>query len=135
MEPKVSGLGHLKALALRVNSLVGQVAEAAANAIEELAGIKADKAVFITATLIPAGWKATPDSEVAKAGWPYAYDIPVAGATDKDGSEVIIQPASQPAAARCGVCSSNKTTSGVVRLYAAKAPDQAITAQVRLIKS
>lgn len=118
-----------------MNSLVGQVAEAAANAIEELEGVKADKAVITTVTLTPAGWKANPDTDVTKAGWPYAYDIPVAEATDKDGSEVIIPPASLPAAARCGVCPSNKTTSGVIRLYATKAPDQAITAQVRLIKS
>ena len=93
-----------------------QVAQAAAEAMEELDGVKADKSEGVAVTIPATGW--AQDS----GAYPWYYDIPAAGVTAKDRADLALAPASIAAAVACGMCPATETLAGKIRLRAASAP-------------
>lgn len=78
-----------------------------------------------TAVTIPvSGW-----SSDSTAGYPKYYDISVSGITANDRASITIAQASLAAAKACGMCPSNETLAGKIRIRAARVPTAAITAQ------
>lgn len=132
---KCPDLTQLREIAERVEGRIAAVASASLDAISQIADIKADKAEFASVTLQPSGWKQNPNAIVKAAGYPLAFDAPVEGVTEADGSESILDPASLTEATKCGLCPTTDTGGGYIRFYAVTAPTNSITLQVRVIKS
>lgn len=120
---------HLKALALDAKEyaerLVGSFATAAIEAIEEIDSNKSDKTAAVVLSIPAVGWSKDEDA----TSYPYYYDVEVSGVTAKDRAAISIAPDSIDAAIACGLCPTNQTIDGKIRLWAKKAPIKAITAE------
>lgn len=128
----VSGLsGDLSELATQTATALTDVN----TALDTMDGEKQDKSDFQTAALAVSGWTENTDSESKAAGYAYAYDAAIDGATAADGAETVIAIPSMEAAASCGLCATADVLDGVIRYYAVSAPTVEITVQVRLIKA
>lgn len=130
---KATTVEQMRILAQMTTGAAAEVAGAAAEAIEELAGAKSDKSTFQTVVLAAAGWTENPDTETASAGYGYRYALPAPGALAADSAECIIAPASVSDASAYGLCPSTDVVDGYIYLYAASAPEAGITIQARLI--
>ena len=124
---KATTLPQLRASILRakneLGSLYSELAQATAEAMDEMAGDKADKSTPIDITIPTSGWQSD-----STADYPSYFDINVTGVTVKDRASVDIKRASRDAAAACGLA-YNETLAGKIRLRAASAPTEAIQAQ------
>ncbi len=115
----VSGLGtDLAALSQTANA-----------AIQNLDAAKQDKRQGMEITLPASGWV-----KDGAAAYPYSYELSVPGVTDRDRAEVTIAPGSIETAAECGLCPTNETLEGTVRLWARSVPSAAIRAEYWLEK-
>lgn len=74
----VVAFNHLKSLALKVKAEIAEVANAAADALEELEAQKPDKAQEVSATIPVTGWSADTNA------YPNYYDLTAAGVTEHD---------------------------------------------------
>lgn len=63
------------------------------------------------------------------AGYPAYYDITVAGVTVKDRANVTIAVGSLATAEACGMCPTNETLAGKIRIRAVSVPTAAISAE------
>ena len=122
---KTTTLAQMRALAQRASGAAAKVAQAAADAIEELARIKADRPGAADVTIPGEGWK----EDGSGSAYPVYNDIPAATVTGKDRAAVVIAPESMEAAAGCGLCPTCESMAGSIRLRARQAPGTAITAQ------
>ena len=84
----VVAFNHLKSLALKVKAEIAEVANAAADALEELEAQKPDKAQEVSATIPVTGWSADTNA------YPNYYDLTAAGVTEHDEARVNPDPAS-----------------------------------------
>lgn len=134
MSEKLASLDHLKLVSMRSADMSAKVAKAAADAIEEIAGVKADKAEFVGLTLLPSGWVSNTDEETLTAGYKFACSVAVAEATAKDSAECIIPVAEGAKATACGMSPSTDVIDGQIVFYAVEAPTENITIQARLIE-
>ncbi len=119
-------LEHLRACAQRSKEFSGNLAasvtQAAADAIEEVISTKADKAVVGSLT-IAGPWNNTDKDGVGTPeGYPYYCDVSVANVTENDRATVVIAPDSADNVTECGLCPTNQTLSGVIRLWAKSKP-------------
>ncbi len=89
---------------------------------------KADKASSVDVTIPVSGWST--DTSVGK--YPYYYDISDSTVTSNDFAKVMIAPNSQDAASACGLCPTNETLAGKIRLRSVNIPTQAIVAEYRI---
>lgn len=132
MGKKLTALDQLKTSMARAKgwarNQVAQVAQAAAEAMEELDGVKADKSEGVAVVIPTTGW--SQDSGV----YPYYYDIPAEGVTAKDRADLALAPASIAAAAACGVCPATETLAGVIRVRAAKTPEAEMSGEYWVMK-
>lgn len=125
---KIMTLGHLRASAAesknyiirRIGNLAGTVVEA----LDEMDKAKADKPGAVPVTIPKTGW-----AKDSNAGYPQYYDIAAKGVTANDRAEVTITPGSLAAAKACGLCPTNETLAGKIRIRAASIPAEAITAE------
>ena len=85
---------------------------------------KADKLKSASVTIPVSGWKSD-----SASGYPYYYDISALGVTASDCVSVVIAPSSQQAAAKCGLCPTNETLAGIIRVRSSSIPPSAISAQ------
>jgi len=108
-----------------VTSLIGDVAGTVADALEELDMAKQDKASSTAVTIPVSGWGT--DSSIAD--YPKYYDIAFAGVTEKDRAAISIASGSMKAAKECGMCQTNQTLAGKIRVRAAKVPTETITVE------
>jgi len=106
-----------------VSGLGQDFAEMAELTAQELAG-KQDKFSAVAVTLPASGWAS--DGTV---GYPYYCDLPVEGITAKDRVEVTISPAGLGTAFSCGLCPTNETLEGKIRIRAAGVPEKDIPAE------
>lgn len=117
-------LEHIQGLVALIKNytlgLVGDVTEAASEALIELDQKKADKPVFIPFTLPVYAWQASDEGSV------YAYyaDVP-ADVTSADGGQVTLSP--QTLAQPIDICPTGETLDGALRFWADEIPDVEIS--------
>lgn len=110
------------------NDQAAQVAQAAAEAMEELDGVKADKSEGVAVTIPTTGW--VQDS----GAYPWYYDIAADGVTAKDRADLVLAPASIAAAVACGMCPATETLAGKIRVRAVKTPEAEMRGEYRVMK-
>lgn len=123
---KVTTLSQLQTAAARSLQASGEVAQAAADAIEEALDTLKQNKPQATAIIIPiTGWNYSARLTCYK----YYYDIDIEGITANDRAEVTVAPESVEAAVACGLCPTNETLDGVLRLRANSIPAEEIEAE------
>ncbi|MBQ3551700.1 MAG: hypothetical protein IJA35_00860 [Clostridia bacterium] len=128
---KITLVRHMQACAdksrVHASGLVEELAQTVMSSLTELDAAKADKVESVATTISPKGWYTD-----NTAGYPYYYDIAVTGVTDKDRAEVTIAPESADAAAACGLCATNETIAGYIRIRSVSVPTVQLNAEYRV---
>lgn len=129
---KMTRIEHLKACAEAAkrftNGLVAELAQTVTDAMQEMENVKADKQASVSITIPTTGW----GIDEASDSYPNYCDIPVAGVTAKDRVDIVIAPGSMDTAIDCGLCPTNETQAGKIRVWARTVPAGAISAEYRL---
>lgn len=128
MSEKLTTLSQLRAVSQKSKDRAAQVADAAAAALDEMDGVKADKTEFVSFSIPATGWKT--DSSVP--GYTNYIDIAISGLTAADYVAVDVAPASS-AVARAANFVATEIRAGILRLRAASVPTAAISAQYHII--
>lgn len=128
MSEKLTTLSQLRAVSQKSKDRAAQVADAAAAALDEMDGVKADKTEFVSFSIPATGWKT--DSSVP--GYTNYIDIAISGLTAADYVAVDVAPASS-AVARAENFVATESRAGILRLRAASVPTAAISAQYHII--
>lgn len=125
---KITVFEHLKACAEEARDyaggLVAKLAKTATEAIEELEQAKADKAQSVAITIPATGWASDSGGD-----YPHYYDIAAEGVTANDRAAITIAPGSLDTAKTCGLCATNETMAGKIRVRAIQVPAEAISAE------
>lgn len=118
---KLALLQHIRASALTAKNftsgLIAELAQTVSDAVGELSDLKADKTESVSATIPTAGW-----SSDSNTSYPNYYDIPVTGVTAQDRAEITLYPDSLETAKTCGLCPTNETLAGKIRVRASSVP-------------
>lgn len=128
MSEKLTTLSQLRAVSQKSKDRAAQVADAAAAALDEMDGVKADKTEFVSFSIPATGWKT--DSSVP--GYTNYIDIAISGLTAADYVAVDVVPASS-VVARAANFVATESRAGILRLRAASVPTAAISAQYHII--
>lgn len=128
MSEKLTTLSQLRAVSQKSKDRAAQVADAAAAALDEMDGVKADKTEFVSFSIPATGWKT--DSSVP--GYTNYIDIAISGLTAADYVAVDVAPASS-AVARAANFVATESRVGILRLRAASVPTATISAQYHII--
>lgn len=128
MSEKLTTLSQLRAVSQKSKDRAAQVADAAAAALDEMDGVKADKTEFVSFSIPATGWKT--DSSVP--GYTNYIDIAISGLTAADYVAVDVVPASS-AVAQAANFVATESRAGILRLRAASVPTAAISAQYHII--
>lgn len=83
-----------------------------------------EKPTALSVAIPVTGWSSDSD-----ANYPKYYDIAVPGVTAADRAEVTIAPGSIGTAIDCGLCPTNETLAGKIRIRSASVPKAAISAE------
>ena len=110
---------------------LSELAQTAADAIEEVEALKTDKRNAVSITIPTSGWV----SDTSVSAYPYRYEISVSSITAKDFVIINISPSSQATATACRLCPTNETVAGKIRIRAAKAPASSIAAEYWIEKA
>lgn len=125
---KLTVFEHLKACAEAAKSyatgLFGELAQTVTEAIGELESVKANKAEAAAVTIPTTGWQSDSSGD-----YPHYYDITAEGVTASDRAEITIAPGSLGTAKTCGLCATNETMAGKIRVRAIQVPAEAISAE------
>lgn len=125
---KITVFEHLKACAEEARDyaggLVAKLAKTATEAIEELEQAKADKAQSVAITIPATGWASDSGGD-----YPHYYGIAAEGVTANDRAAITIAPGSLGTAKTCGLCATNETMAGKIRVRAIQVPAEAISAE------
>ena len=125
---KITVFEHLRACAEEARDyaggLVAKLAKTATEAIEELEQAKADRAQSVAITIPATGWASETGGD-----YPHYYDIAAEGVTASDRAEITIAPGSLGTAKACGLCATNETMTGKIRVRAINIPAEAISAE------
>lgn len=125
---KITVFEHLRACAEEARDyaggLVAKLAKTATEAIEELEQAKADKAQSVAITIPATGWASDSGGD-----YPHYYDIAAEGVTANDRAAITIAPGSLGTAKTCGLCATNETMAGKIRVRAIQVPAEAISAE------
>lgn len=114
---KLPNVGQLENALEQAQTYMAAVASAAAEAIEELIPTS------VSMTIPTTGW-----SSDNTAVYPYYYDFAVQGITADNRAEVTLAVSSLQAAADCGICPTNETIAGYIRLRAMSVPTASMVA-------
>lgn len=128
MSENLTTLSQLRAVSQKSKDRAAQVADAAAAALDEMDGVKADKTEFVSFSIPATGWKT--DSSVP--GYTNYIDIAISGLTAADYVAVDVAPASS-VVARAANFVATESRAGILRLRAASVPTAAISAQYHII--
>lgn len=128
MSEKLTTLSQLRAVSQKSKDRAAQVADAAAAALDEMDGVKADKTEFVSFSIPATGWKT--DSSVP--GYTNYIDIAISGLTAADYVAVDVAPSSS-AVARSANFVATESRAGILRLRAASVPTATISAQYHII--
>lgn len=125
---KITVFEHLRACAEAAKNyasgLVGELAQTTMEAVNELESVKANKTAAVAITIPATGWKSD-----SSADYPHYYDIAVEGVTASDRAEITIAPGSIGTAKTCGLCATNETIAGKIRVRSMSVPAAAIAAE------
>lgn len=125
---KITVFEHLRACVEEARDyaggLVAKLAKTATEAIEELEQAKADRAQSVAITIPATGWASETGGD-----YPHYYDIAAEGVTASDRAEITIAPGSLGTAKACGLCATNETMAGKIRVRAINIPAEAISAE------
>nr|UWG90084.1 MAG: hypothetical protein [Bacteriophage sp.] len=125
---KITVFEHLRACAEAAKNyasdLVGELAQTTMEAVGELESVKANKTEAAAITIPATGWKSD-----TSADYPHYYDIAVEGVTASDRAEITIAPDSIGMAKTCGLCATNETMAGKIRVRSMSVPTEAIAAE------
>lgn len=113
-----------------VNNIIGNIAGTVADCLLDLAKKKADKITVSSFSIPASGWVA--DSSVV--GYAVHLDIPVTGITNTDVATITLAPSSVRISKECGLCPTNETISGKIRLWAMKAPTSTMSSELIIQK-
>ena len=127
MSEKLTTLSQLRAVSQKSKDRAAQVADAAAAALDEMDGVKADKTEFVSFSIPATGWKT--DSSVP--GYTNYIDIAISGLTAAD--YVADVAPSSSAVARAANFVATESRAGILRLRAASVPTATISAQYHII--
>lgn len=108
--------------------LIGQITGTVADALVEMAEVKADRVEPFALTIPKTGWSAEP-AATAFEDYPKFLDISVKDVTSRDVANVTIKPSSLKVVSECGLCPTTETMEGKIRLRAVKEPTAAIEAE------
>lgn len=128
MSEKLTTLSQLRAVSQESKDRAAQVADAAAAALDEMDGVKADKTEFVSFSIPATGWKT--DSSVP--GYTNYIDIAISGLTAADYVAVDVAPSSS-SVARAANFVATESRAGILRLRAASVPTATISAQYHII--
>ena len=128
MSEKLTTLSQLRAVSQKSKDRAAQVADAAAAALDEMDGVKADKTEFVSFSIPATGWKT--DSSVP--GYTNYIDIAISGLTAADYVAVDVAPASSVVAQAANFVAT-ESRAGILRLRAASVPTATISAQYHII--
>lgn len=128
MSEKLTTLSQLRAVSQKSKDRAAQVADAAAAALDEMDGVKADKTEFVSFSIPATGWKT--DSSVP--GYTNYIDIAISGLTAADYVAVDVAPSSS-AGARAANFVATESRAGILRLREASVPTATISAQYHII--
>lgn len=120
-------------MADKKNVTLAQLAEFARKAdarLDDLELGKENKVSPVSITIPAEGWAAETDE--AMASYPFYYDIAAESVTAKDRVDIAIAPGSMDTAIDCGLCPTNETQAGKIRVWARTVPAGAISAEYRL---
>lgn len=133
LSSKVTTLEQLRATAVRSQGLAAQAAVLAAEALEEMDAIKADKPTATAITIPTTGWTEEEidesSAEADSSAYPYYIDLAVAGVTAIDRADITISPNSVEAATACGLCPTTETRAGIIRLRTVEPPAEPLAAE------
>lgn len=107
---------------------LGAIVPNVAACIAEVDDAKPDKPIPTPYTIPTTGWVKGTGAD-ADADYPYYYDIVVAGVTAADVAEIDFPVISFDAVKACGLCPTNETLAGKIRIRAVSVPTEAISAQ------
>ena len=120
---KIVRLGQVKSAMQRAQAYTAAVASAAADAIEDLIPESVNMTIPVN------GWvNGQTQNGGTSSVYPYYYDYEVSGITANNRAEITIAVGSVKAATSCGLCPTNETMSGYIRIRAAHIPTTAISA-------
>ena len=125
----------IRATAEQSGSAVADLAEEFGKSLEEIEKLLNDVPQSTPVTIPVEGWKRSEkavDGEALETGssaYPFYIDLPVDGVTAADHATVTIAPESYRTAVDCGLCPSNETIQGAIRLRAANEPKAALSAE------
>ncbi len=125
---KLTTLVHLQTGLQSAKEFAGEVATAAAAAIEEIDNEKMAKTGSLPITIPTTGWTADSSDNI----YTYRYDIAAAGVTAADLPVVIIAPGSMAAAQRAGFSPVCESLAGIVRIRSKVIPTSAVSAELRI---
>lgn len=108
--------------------LIGEITGTVADALVEMAEVKADKVEPFVLTIPKTGWSAEP-AATAFTDYPKFINISVKGVTARDVANVTIKPSSLKVASACGICPVSETLDGKIRLRSVDDPSDAISAE------
>lgn len=128
MSEKLTTLSQLRAVSQKSKDRAAQVADAAAAALDEMDGVKADKTEFVSFSIPATGWKT--DSSVP--GYTNYIDIAISGLTAADYVAVDVATSSS-AVAQAANFVATESRAGILRLRAASVPTATISAQYHII--
>lgn len=117
--------GTAEKTANRVKSITSSSTDASyptAKAVWEL--FESRLPASVSMTIPTTGWETDSNNSV----YPKYYDYAVQGITADDRADVIISVASAPTASECGMCPTNETIAGYIRLRAMSVPTASMTA-------
>ncbi len=124
----LTALVHLQTGLQSAKEFAGEVATAAAAAIEEIDNEKMAKTGPLPITIPTTGWTADSSDNT----YTYRYDIATTGVTAVDLPVVIIAPGSMAAAQSAGFSPVCETFAGIVRIRSKTIPASAILAELRI---
>lgn len=128
MSEKLTTLSQLRNVSLKSKNQAGLVADAAAAALDEMNGIKADKAEFVPFSIPTTGWK----TDNGVPGYTNYIDIAISGLTTADCVAVDVVPSSS-AVARAANFVATESRTDILRLRAELVPTAVISAQYHII--
>ena len=119
-----SAANAVLALADATNKSLGEVEEILNDMAHDL----------VTATLPVEGWVTNTDADSKAAGYAVMYTLAAEKATENDGADVTVLPASEGTAVACGLCPSIAVLDKSIVFYSVVAPTAAIAIQYTLMK-
>ncbi len=134
MSKKLTTVDQMRAAAQEGSGFTAQVAQTAAEALEEMNATKSDKGRGVPFTIPATGWAEDiiaegAEDEMDLSAYPYYIDIALAGMSAKDRVDVTVGPSGSEESLSCGLCPFTEAFNGKFRLRATKIPSASMAAE------